>query len=567
MNKNFVLDAKTEVEALIRDAFAAAEAQGKLQGGQPLPAFTVEIPADSSHGDFATNAAMVSAKTFRSAPVKIAGALVECMDFSKARYIDRAEIAGPGFINFFVSPVWFADIVAGVLEAGDDYGRSDYGKGEKVMVEFVSANPTGPMHMGNARGGAIGDCLAAAMDACGYDVTREFYINDAGNQIEKFGLSLEARYLQIFKGEEAVPFPEDGYHGEDIKERAQQYADIHGDSLLNCSEQERRQALVDFALPKNIEKLRTDLEKYRITYDVWFPESTLHQSGAVKAVVDELTQRGMTYEKDGAIWYKATQFGGEKDEVLVRANGNPTYFTADIAYHRNKFVDRHFDRVINVWGADHHGHVARLKGAMDAIGLDGSKLDVVLMQLVRLMKDGQPFKMSKRTGKAITLTDLLDLVPIDAARFFFNMREPNSTLDFDLDLAVEESSQNPVYYVQYAHARICSILKNLQAQNIQPKDCDSQQLMLLNSSEEKELIRKLAQCPQEIISAAKNYDPARMTHYLMDVATLFHKFYNACRVQGEDEALMQARISLCLATRVVLANLLKLLKINAPQSM
>ena len=562
MNKNFVLDAKTEVEALIRDAFAAAEAQGKLQGGQPLPAFTVEIPADSSHGDFATNAAMVSAKTFRSAPVKIAGALVECMDFSKARYIDRAEIAGPGFINFFVSPVWFADIVAGVLEAGDDYGRSDYGKGEKVMVEFVSANPTGPMHMGNAR-----DCLAAAMDACGYDVTREFYINDAGNQIEKFGLSLEARYLQIFKGEEAVPFPEDGYHGEDIKERAQQYADIHGDSLLNCSEQERRQALVDFALPKNIEKLRTDLEKYRITYDVWFPESTLHQSGAVKAVVDELTQRGMTYEKDGAIWYKATQFGGEKDEVLVRANGNPTYFTADIAYHRNKFVDRHFDRVINVWGADHHGHVARLKGAMDAIGLDGSKLDIVLMQLVRLMKDGEPYRMSKRTGKSITLSDLTDLVPIDAARFFFNMREPNSTLDFDLDLAVEESSQNPVYYVQYAHARICSILKNLQAQNIQPKDCDSQQLMLLNSSEEKELIRKLAQCPQEIISAAKNYDPARMTHYLMDVATLFHKFYNACRVQGEDEALMQARISLCLATRVVLANLLKLLKINAPQSM
>jgi len=555
MNKNFVLDAKTEVEALIRDAFAAAEAQGKLQGGQPLPAFTVEIPADSSHGDFATNAAMVSAKTFRSAPVKIAGALVECMDFSKARYIDRAEIAGPGFINFFVSPVWFADIVAGVLEAGDDYGRSDYGKGEKVMVEFVSANPTGPMHMGNARGGAIGDCLAAAMDACGYDVTREFYINDAGNQIEKFGLSLEARYLQIFKGEEAVPFPEDGYHGEDIKERAQQYADIHGDSLLNCSEQERRQ------------KLRTDLEKYRITYDVWFPESTLHQSGAVKAVVDELTQRGMTYEKDGAVWYKATEFGGEKDEVLVRANGNPTYFTADIAYHRNKFVDRHFDRVINVWGADHHGHVARLKGAMDAIGLDGSKLDIVLMQLVRLMKDGEPYRMSKRTGKSITLSDLTDLVPIDAARFFFNMREPNSTLDFDLDLAVEESSQNPVYYVQYAHARICSILKNLQAQNIQPKDCDSQQLMLLNSSEEKELIRKLAQCPQEIINAAKNYDPARMTHYLMDVATLFHKFYNACRVQGEDEALMQARISLCLATRVVLANLLKLLKINAPQSM
>lgn len=564
--KNFVQDAMQEVESLLKNAFAAAMQQGKLPENE-LPAFTVEIPAETTHGDFASNAAMVSARTFRMAPVKIANILAECIDCASARYIDRVEIAGPGFINFFVSDAWFASIVSGVLEAGEEYGRSDIGKGEKVMVEFVSANPTGPMHMGNARGGAIGDCLAAALDACGYDVTREFYINDAGNQIEKFGLSLEARYLQIYKGEEAVPFPEDGYHGEDIKERAQQYADEHGDCLLNLSEAKRRQALVDFALPKNIEKLRTDLEKYRITYDVWFPESTLHQSGAVKAVVDELTSRGMTYEKDGAIWYKATEFGGEKDEVLVRANGNPTYFTADIAYHKNKFVDRHFDRVINVWGADHHGHVARLKGAMDAIGLDGSKLDIVLMQLVRLMKDGEPYRMSKRTGKSITLSDLTDLVPIDAARFFFNMREPNSTLDFDLDLAVEESSQNPVYYVQYAHARICSILKNLTAQNIHPRTCTLEELQLLSAPEEKELIRKLAQCPQEIINAAKNYDPARMTHYLMDVATLFHKFYNACRVQGEDEKLMQARISLCLATRIVLANLLKLLKITAPESM
>ena len=566
MNMNFVNSAMAEVENLIKDAFAKAMQEGKLPQNE-LPNFSVEIPAESSHGDFASNAAMVSAKTFRNAPVKIANILKECMDLENAHYIEKVEIAGPGFINFFVSDLWFADIVSGVLEAGKDYGRSDYGKGEKVMVEFVSANPTGPMHMGNARGGAIGDCLAAAMDACGYDVTREFYINDAGNQIEKFGLSLEARYLQIFKGEDAVEFPEDGYHGEDLKERAQPYADEHGDSLLNVSEQERRQALVDFALPKNIEKLRTDLEKYRIVYDVWFPESTLHKSGAVKAIVDDMTKRGWTYEKDGAIWYKATQFGGEKDEVLIRANGNPTYFTADIAYHKNKFVDRGFDRVINVWGADHHGHVARLKGAMDAIGLDGSKLDIVLMQLVRLMKDGEPYRMSKRTGKSITLSDLTDLVPIDAARFFFNMREPNSTLDFDLDLAVEESSQNPVYYVQYAHARICSILKNLAAQNIQPRTCTAEELKLLNTSEERELIRTLAQCPREIIAAAKNYDPARLTHYLMDVATLFHKFYNACRVQGEDEALMQARISLCMATRTVLANLLGLLKITAPESM
>ena len=566
MNTNFVQDAISEVESLLRNAFAKAMEEGKLPQAE-IPAFTVEIPAETSHGDFASNAAMVSARTFRNAPVKIANILTECMDFSAARYIERVEIAGPGFINFFVSARWFSDIVAGVLAAGAEYGRSDYGKGEKVMIEFVSANPTGPMHMGNARGGAIGDCLAAAMDACGYDVTREFYINDAGNQIEKFGCSLEARYLQIFKGEDAVEFPEDGYHGEDIRERAQQYAQEHGDSLLNVSAEERRQALVDFALPKNIAKLKADLEKYRIVYDVRFPESSLHQSGAVKAVVDDLTARGLTYEKDGAVWYKATEFGGEKDEVLVRANGNPTYFTADIAYHKNKFADRHFERVINVWGADHHGHVARLKGAMDAIGLDGSKLDIVLMQLVRLMKDGEPYRMSKRTGKAITLSDLTDLVPIDAARFFFNMREPNSTLDFDLDLAVEESSQNPVYYVQYAHARICSILKNLAAQNIHPRTCTEQELELLCAPEEKELIRALAQYPQEIINAAKNYDPARLTHYLVDVATLFHKFYNACRVQGEDEALMQARISLCMAVRVVVANLLDLLKITAPEVM
>ena len=340
-------------------------------------------------------------------------------------------------------------MVRSVRQRGEDYGRSDYGKGEKIQVEFVSANPTGPMHMGNARGGALGDGLASALDWAGYQVTREFYVNDAGNQVEKFGASLEARYLQLYLGEEAVPFPEDGYHGEDITQRARQFAQLHGDAYVQADSEARKKALVEFALPLNIEKLRTDLERYRITYDVWFRESTLHPD-AVNAAIQKLADRGMTYEKEGAIWYKATENGGEKDEVLVRANGIPTYFAADIAYHYNKFAVRGFERVVNVWGADHHGHVARLKGAMDAIGLDGSKLDIVLMQLVRLMKDGQPYKMSKRTGKAISLTDLLEEVPVDAARFFFNMREPNSTLDFDLDLAVEQSSQNPVYYVQYA---------------------------------------------------------------------------------------------------------------------
>lgn len=560
MTANRIADAQKQLDTLIRTAYAKAFPDKEMRD------FIIEIPKDTSHGDFASNAAMVNAKNAGKAPRDIAAALLENMDFAGSYFVS-AETAGPGFLNFRLGQNWFSDAVQSVLDCGADYGRSDYGQGKKVMVEFVSANPTGPMHMGNARGGAIGDCLASALDFAGYEVCREFYINDAGNQIVKFGKSLEARYLQLYLGEDAVEFPEDGYQGEDIKVRAKEFADLHGNKYVNAPSEERTQALIDYALPANVEGLRRDLEKYRIQYDVWFSEKSLHESGAVMDVVKLLADRGMTYEKDGAIWYKATEFGAEKDEVLVRANGIPTYFTADIAYHYNKFAVRGFDRVIDVWGADHHGHVARMKGSMDAVGLDGSKLDVVLMQLVRLMKDGQPFKMSKRTGKAITLTDLLEEIPIDAARFFFNMREPNSTLDFDLDLAVEETSQNPVYYVQYAHARICSILKNLAAEGISPRAVTAAELDLLATGEEKELIRKLATLPEEIIGAAKNYDPARLTHYVIDIATLFHKFYNACRVKGEEESLMQARLALCIATRTVIENVLGLLKITAPESM
>ena len=560
MTDNHIADAQSQLDRIIRQAYAAAFPEKELRD------FVIEIPKDTSHGDFATNVAMVNTKNVGRAPRDIAAALIEAMDFSGS-FFTGAESAGPGFINFRLGQRWFSEAVQAVLDCGRDYGRSDVGGGKKVMVEFVSANPTGPMHMGNARGGAIGDCLAAALDFAGYEVTREFYVNDAGNQIAKFGKSLEARYLQLFLGEEAVEFPEDGYHGEDIKTRAREFADLHGDRYVNAPSEERLQALIAYALPANVEGLRRDLEKYRITYDVWFSEQSLHDSGAVMDAVKLLTSRGMTYEKDGAVWYKGTEMGEEKDEVLVRANGIPTYFAADIAYHYNKFAVRGFDRVIDVWGADHHGHVARMKGAMDAIGLSGDKLDIVLMQLVRLMKDGQPYKMSKRTGKAITLTDLLDEVPVDAARFFFNMREPNSTLDFDLDLAVEETNQNPVYYVQYAHARICSIFKNLAAEGITPRAVTPEELDRLTAPEERELIRQIASLPDEIIAAAHNYDPARMTHYVIDAATLFHKFYNACRVKGEDESLMQARLALCQATRTVLENVLGLLKISAPESM
>lgn len=565
MMSNPVSDIKQSITALVRAALDAAAASGTLSACAELPAFVVEIPADTSHGDFATNAAMVCARTFRCAPRKVAEAICQNLVLEGSG-IERVEIAGPGFINFFLSQGWFSEVVHSVLAQGDAYGRTSFGSGEKVQVEFVSANPTGPMHMGNARGGAIGDCLAAALDWAGYEVTREFYVNDAGNQIEKFGRSLEARYLQIYQGEDAVEFPEDGYHGDDIKARAQEFADLHGNRLVQADGPDRRRELIGYALPKNIEKLRQDLESYRIAYDVWFLESTLH-NGAIDQAIQRLSDRGMTYEKEGALWYKATENGGEKDEVLVRANGFPTYFAADIAYHYNKFAVRGFDRVINVWGADHHGHVARLKGAMDAIGLDGSKLDIVLMQLVRLMKDGKPYKMSKRTGKAISLTDLIEEVPVDAARFYFNMREPNSTFDFDLDLAIEQSAQNPVYYVQYAHARICSILRKLAEEGVSPRACTADELDAMDGPFETELIRCLARFPQEIVETARSYDPAKLTKYAVEAATLFHKFYDKCRIRGEAEPLMQARLNLCLAVRTVLRNVLAILKITVPESM
>ncbi len=560
-----VTKATGQLRAAIEDAAKKAIAANALPQGELAP-FTIEVPADRSHGDFAANAAMVSARTLRTAPRKIAEAIGEHLDLT-GTYFDRAEIAGPGFLNFFLNPGYYADIVKDVLDKGDQYGRSDYGKGERVVVEFVSANPTGPMHIGNARGGALGDGIAAVMDAAGYQVWREFYVNDAGNQIEKFALSLEARYLQHFQGEDAVPFPEDGYHGADITERAKEFAEEFGDRYVNADTATRKKALVDYVLPRNIDALRRDLSRYRIDYDEWFRESVLHNDGELKDTMELMKQRGLTYEKDGALWYKATEHGGEKDEVLIRQNGNPTYFAADIAYHRNKLEKRGFDRAINVWGADHHGHVARLKGALDAIGLDGSKLDIVLMQLVRLFQNGEPVKVSKRTGKSITLATLLDEIPLDAARFFFNLRESTSQLDFDLGLAVEQSSQNPVYYVQYAHARICSILKNLKEEGVTPRACTREELIALKTPEERELIRHLSAYTGEIIEAAKAYDPARITRYAIDLATLFHKFYNACHVKGENEPLMQARLNLCMAVRGVLHNVLALLKITAPESM
>ena len=545
-----------------------------------LKEFKVEVPADRANGDFSANAAMVNAKVFQTNPRALAEEIVSNVNL-EGTYFSKVEVAGPGFINFFLSDDYYADILLDIDECGDNYGRSNYGQGKKVLVEFVSANPTGPMHMGNARGGALGDCLAAVLDYAGYYVEREFYINDAGNQIDKFALSLDVRYQQHFGVD--IELPEDSYHGDDIRILAEEFAGINGDSYLEKDEAERRKALVDFALPKNIANMKAAMEKYRINYDTWFHESVLHNGGEVKDTIDELTKRGYTYEKDGALWYKNIEVQTAmlkaqgksdadiekldlKDDVLIRANGNPTYFAADIAYHRNK-IKRGFETNIDVWGADHHGHVARMKGALEALGLGADKLDVVLMQLVKLMDNGEVVKMSKRTGKAITLTDLLDEIPIDAVRFIFNIREAGSQMEFDLGLAVQQDSQNPVYYCQYAHARICSILRKLEEENVTVGPATGAQLEKLVAPEERELIRHLGSLEDEIIAAAKAYDPARITRYLLELATLFHKFYNACRVNVEDEDLRAARIHLCLSTKLVLKNTLTMLKVSVPDKM
>lgn len=570
-----------EIRNVIMDAAGRAVSDGEFPECA-LSDFVIEVPKNREFGDYSANAAMMWARDLHKAPRAIAQILLDRMFFEDT-FIEKCDIAGAGFLNFRLCDSFNASIVEDILEKKEQYGRSDYGAGKKINVEFVSANPTGPMHMGNARGGALGDCLAAVLDCAGYEVSREFYVNDAGNQIAKFGLSLDIRYQQIFLGEDAVELPEDSYHGDDIAERAAEFAEIYGDRYMSSSEEERRKALVEFALPKNIAAMKENMAKYRINYDTWFLESTLHNDGELADTINIMKEKGLTYEKDGALWYKNTVVLGErlkregktdeeierlelKDEVLIRANGNPTYFAADIAYHRNKF-DRGFDTAIDVWGADHHGHVARMKGALDAIGYSGDRLDIVLMQLVRLTRNGEVVRMSKRSGKAITLTDLLDEIPIDAVRFLFNMREPGSQMEFDLGLAVEQSSQNPVYYCQYAHARICSILRKLAEEGKSSRKCTLKELMLLGSDEEKELIRHLASYTDEIVASAKNYDPARITRYAVELATLFHKFYNACRVNCEDESLMQARLSLCLCVKIVLSNILTMFNITVPESM
>ena len=556
-----------ETESKLYDAIVNAVNTATDKGDLPeaqMPKFIIEKPADKKNGDFSSNIAMAGARAYHQAPRAIAEAIVKNFSFDDG-YIDRCEIAGPGFINFYLSDKYYSEILKDVVESGDSYGRSDYGEGKRILVEFVSANPTGPMHIGNARGGAIGDCLASVLDAAGYDVQREFYINDAGNQIEKFATSLEVRYLQECGRD--IELPEDAYHGADITAHARNFFAQVGDKYADCDSQERRDALVAYALPKNIEGLEADLGKYRIKYDKWFKESTLHNDGSVKAIIDALKEKGVTYELDGALWFKASEFGNDKDIVLIRANGIPTYIVPDIAYHYNKLVTRGYDKAIDVLGADHHGYIPRMKAALTALGIDANRLDIVIMQMVRLVSNGETIKLSKRSGKAITLNTLLEEVPIDAARFFFNLREPNSHFDFDLELAAKQCSENPVYYVQYAHARICSIIKKAKDEGIDISNVDDSVLNRLCTDEERELISHLAGLTDEIINAAKIYDPAKITHYVIELATLFHKFYNAHRVVTDDRELTQARLYLCTAVKNTIKNILVMLKVDVPESM
>lgn len=558
-----VKETQKELRLRIIEALGRAVANGELPA-EPIPDFIIEKPANSANGDFSANVALAGARAFKKAPRAIAESIVNNLDLEGTLF-EKVEIAGPGFLNFYLSQQYYTEIIKDIAAKGEDYGKSDYGKGKRVLVEFVSANPTGPMHIGNARGGAIGDCLSSVLEWAGYEVNREFYVNDAGNQIEKFATSLEVRYLQIYK--DGIEMPEDAYKGADITAHAQAFAEEYGDKFVEAESADRRKALVDFALPKNIAGLESDLLQYRIKYDKWFKESSLHADGSVNDIIEKFKSLGVTYEKDGALWFKASEYGNDKDVVLIRANGIPTYIVPDIAYHYNKLVTRGYDKAVDVLGADHHGYVPRMKAALSALGIDPSRLDCVIMQMVRLVRDGETIKLSKRSGKAITLTTLLDEIPIDAARFFFNLREPNSHFDFDLDLAAQETSQNPVYYVQYAHARICSILKKAQSEGIVLRTPADDELNMLNSEEELQLIRHLSSLTDEIVAAAKAYDPAKITHFVIELATLFHKFYNAQRVMVDDEGLMQARLYLCLAVKDTIKNILTMLKITAPEAM
>lgn len=565
---NMQTRAREEINALIEKAFLKAVQKGELRQldeGDSLSG-AIEVPKDLKNGDWAATHALAAAKKLGRKPREIAEALLSSMELTDT-YFESASIAGPGFINLTLSQKWYSDVLAAVEDGGEAYGSSRLGEGKRVMVEFVSANPTGPMTIGNARGGVLGDALASVLERAGYEVWREFYVNDAGNQIDLFGRSINARYMQLVLGEDAVEFPDDGYHGDDIRELAQLVFDEKGDSLKSMPEDERARYFAEFGIPHNTELMKKHLQRYRINFDEWFFESSLHKSGYVEETVKLLSDNGLTYEKDGAVWLKNIELGADKDEVLLRSNGFYTYYAVDIAYHRNKF-ERGFDRVIDVWGADHHGHAVRFASTMAApvLGISKDKLTFLIMQMVRMTRDGELIKVSKRTGRAMSLNDLLDEVSVDACRFFFNAK-PDNHLEFDLGLAVREDSENPVYYVQYAHARICSLVATLAGSGYHVKPSSEIDGELLTSLPERELIKQLAQLPDEIALSALELDPSRVNRYVTQLATRFHKFYTACRIRDEAENVLSARLKLADLTRIVISNCLGIVGVSAPERM
>ncbi|OIK12536.1 arginine--tRNA ligase [Bacillus sp. MUM 13] len=551
-----------QVQSKLKQEIKNAAIKAGLAAEEQIPGVILELPKDKTHGDYSTNMAMQLARVAKKAPRAIAEAIIENFDHSKAS-IEKIEIAGPGFINFYMNNQYLTELIPVILQAGDTYGESDFGKGEKIQVEFVSANPTGDLHLGHARGAAVGDSLCNVLDKAGYDVSREYYINDAGNQINNLAYSVEARYFQALGMDKEMP--EDGYHGADIINIGKKLAEEFGDKYVHEDENSRFAFFREYGLKYEMGKLKTDLENFRVPFDVWYSETSLYQDGKIDEALAELKERGHIYEQDGATWFRSTELGDDKDRVLIKQDGSYTYLTPDIAYHRNK-LERGFDKLINIWGADHHGYIPRMKAAIEALGYSRDQLEVEIIQLVHLYKNGEKMKMSKRTGKAVTMRDLIEEVGLDSVRYFFAMRSADTHMDFDLDLAVSQSNDNPVYYAQYAHARISSILRQGEEQSIQyDKTAD---FSLLSSEKEVELLKKLGEFPQAIAEAAEKRMPHRMTNYIFDLASVFHSFYNADKVlDPENMDRSKARLSLVKSVQITLKNALALIGVSAPEKM
>ena len=552
------VDIKTVLTDAIIKTAKNAIAAGVVKDGT-LPEVQLTVPPKKEFGDFASNFAMQSARALRCNPRVLAQYIVENLD---CPYVKKAEIAGPGFINFYLNPDWVYDMLARIVEAGENYGNLPKASDEKIQLEYVSANPTGPLHVGHGRGAAVGSALANLLKAAGYDVEQEYYINDAGNQMNNLARSVNARYLELLGKE--IEFPEDGYHGHDIIDTAQRIINKYGDRFLQMEEAERLEEFKTIAYQEKLAALKEDLERFNVRFDVWFSEKTLHEANKIKEACERLLEKGYMYEQDGALWLKSTAFGDDKDRVVIRDNGVPTYFAADIAYHANKF-GRGFDRVINLWGADHHGYIARMKAAMQCMGYQPEQLEILILQMVRLLRDGQEVKMSKRTGQSVTLNELIDEVGTDAARFFFVMRSIDSQLDFDLDLAKKKSNDNPVFYVQYAHARICSIMRQVAEVGIKVQGKGDYKL--LTEPVEVDLIKKLGEYPEVLATAAKERAVQQVAHYVYDLAGLFHSAYNQCRILGVNEDLQQARLAMVMAVGHVVRHALSILGVSAPEKM